>query len=91
MGILDAFFGKNKEPKEGPKLEYKGFVIEATPMQEGQGQYRICGLISKGESQKQFIRSDLVAGLEMAEKYTLDKGSIIIDQRGDSIFQEGNI
>lgn len=91
MGILSWLFGKPlEEEKSDVSREHKGFQIQATPIKEG-GQYRICGLISKGDNQKKFIRSDLIADKDQAEQISLDKGVLIINQRGDSLFELENI
>ena len=91
MGILSSLFGKPSEKeKSDVSMEHKGFQIQATPIKEG-SQYRISGIISKGELQKKFIRSDLIADKDQAEQISLNKGVLIIDQRGDSLFQLENI
>jgi len=91
MGILSWLFGEPQEQINAEVTrEHKGFQIRATPIKEG-GQYRICGQISKGDHLKKFIRSDLIADRAQAEQISLDKGVIIIDQRGDTLFQLENI
>jgi len=91
MGILSWLFGNSAESEASEaSREYKEFLILATPIKEG-NQYRISGKISKGDNEKQFIRSDLIADKVQAEQISLDKGVTIIDQRGDGLFQLDNI
>lgn len=76
------------EPIKGEAVEYKSYQITPTPIAEG-GQYRVSGLIEKGEQQHHFIRSDLVAGKEEACNFSVVKAKLIIDQLGDRIFDQG--
>jgi hypothetical protein len=71
-------------------LEYKGYLIEATPFQEA-GQFQLSGVISKtvdGERREhKFIRADKFTTKEDASEVALSKGQLIIDQSGDAIFK----
>ncbi len=66
-------------------VEYKGFTIEPRPQPEG-GQYRVAALITKGEQQHQFIRSDVIMSRDECIQITLFKTRMMIDQQGDRIF-----
>ncbi|MFC3914675.1 HlyU family transcriptional regulator [Pseudaeromonas sharmana] len=70
-------------------VDYQGYRIDATPMQEG-GQYRLAGRISKRigdtERQHQFIRADLFTDPQQAAQLMIDKAKIAIDQQGDALF-----
>lgn len=80
--------GATSEATKGEAVDYKGFQITPTPINEG-GQYRVSGLIEKGEQSHTFIRSDLVAGQEAACDFSVTKAKLIIDQLGDRIFEQG--
>lgn len=79
--------GATNEPFKGETVEYKGYQITPTPIAEG-GQFRVSGLIEKGEQSHTFIRSDLVAGQEGACDFSVTKAKLIIDQLGDRIFEQ---
>lgn len=70
-------------------IDYDGYQITPTP-QADQGQYRVCALITKGQSDQQqshtFIRSDLVANRDDCIELTVRKAKLTIDQLGDQIF-----
>lgn len=70
-------------------VEYNGYRITPTP-QSDQGQYRVCGLITKGDAEDMkrhtFIRSDLVPSHEQCVELTVRKAKLTIDQLGDQIF-----
>ncbi|MCH8532812.1 MAG: transcriptional regulator [Saccharospirillum sp.] len=88
--LKNAFTGSAQPKKEdfkGEAVEYNGYQITPTPIAEG-GQYRVSGLIEKGEQQHHFIRSDLVAGQEEACSFSVVKAKLIIDQLGDRIFEQ---
>lgn len=75
---------------KGETTEYKGYQITPTPIPEG-GQYRVSGIIEKEsnpELRHNFIRSDLVAGKDEACSFTLVKAKLMIDQLGDSLFEQ---
>lgn len=96
MSFLRKLFGKSSrrstEPKqvEGGEIEYKGFVILATPY-ENEGQLQSCGVISKmidGEKkEQQFIRADRFSNIEDAVAMIHIKGRQIIDEQGERLFQ----
>ena len=90
LGFIKKLF--SSEGSSGPEaeMEHKGFHIKATPIPEG-GQYRVCGVISKGDQEKKFIRSDLIPEAQLACDISMDKAVTIIDQQGDKLFKRHNI
>jgi hypothetical protein len=70
-------------------IHYKGYVITATPFQEG-GQYQTCGVITRevdGEIKShRFIRADRFPSLDDATETTIRKAKQVIDEQGDRIF-----
>lgn len=81
--------GAAAEEPAGEPVEYKGFVIRATPFAEG-GQYQTCGVISReigGEvKEHRFIRADRFASKDDAIETTLRKARQVIDEQGERIF-----
>ncbi len=75
----------------GEPVEHKGYVIRATPYQEG-GQYQTCGVISKeidGETKEhRFVRADRTNSVDEAIAISLRKGQQIVDEQGDTIFKQ---
>lgn len=71
--------------------QYNGFRICPTPIAEA-GQYRVSGLIEKGEEeaikQHRFVRADLIAGKDEAEAFSVLKAKLMIDQLGDALFSQ---
>lgn len=90
MGLLDSLKSLitpgEKKPEAFPSTAYEGFTITPTPMPEG-NQFRVCGTISKGEQEHQFIRADLMGSAEQCAKETLRKAQMTIDQLGDGVFK----
>lgn len=90
MGLLDSLKSlvtpSEKKPEAFPSTEYEGFTITPTPMAES-GQYRVCGTISKGEQEHQFIRADIMGSAEQCAEETLRKAKMTIDQLGDGVFR----
>lgn len=95
MGIFSSFQKlfqhSTSQPtsQQAEPVEYQGYLITPTP-QSDQGQYRVCGLITKGEGEQMqqhtFIRSDLVPSYDQCVELTLRKAKITIDQLGEQIF-----
>ena len=84
---LKALFNSNEAKASAyPSEEYKGYTITPTPQREA-SQYRVCGLINKGEQEHLFFRADLLGSAEECANETLRKAKITIDQLGDSIFR----
>ncbi len=97
MSFLKRLFGFGGADDSGSKAqaepvssEHKGFVILATPYNEG-GQFQTCGLIRKeidGElKEHKFIRADRFATMDDAVNITLIKARQIIDEQGDTLFR----
>jgi hypothetical protein len=93
MSILKSLFGlgKSASPKEsgpGPKMEYGGYTIEATPFIEA-SQHQVCGIIREvgGEERShKFIRVDKFPTRQDAIDFTFVKGKQIIEQMGARMF-----
>lgn len=87
MDSLKSLFTPSEKPTATfPAVEYKGYTITPTPQSEG-GQFRICGVITKGERTHQFFRADLIAGADLCAEETLRKARLTIDQLGDGLFR----
>ena len=75
-------------------VEYKGFTIEAAPLDED-GKYRTAGYISgeiDGELHRvQFIRADQNADLQAAIEHSLSKARQIIDEQGTNLLQKSHL
>jgi hypothetical protein len=76
------------QPEPSEPIEYKGFSIEAAPINED-GKYRTAGFISgelKGEVKRvQFIRADQNGELQAAIDHSVAKARQIIDEQGTSL------
>jgi len=87
--LFKSLFSSSEKPAVAIEpVEYKGYLIYAEPMDEGQ--YRLAGRICKtidGELKTHvFIRSDLFPSKADAEQWMVRKAEIFIDQSGDSMF-----
>jgi hypothetical protein len=84
--------GAAAQPPE--PVEYKGFSIEAAPINED-GKFRTAGFISgevDGETRRiQFIRADQNAALEMANDHSIAKGRQIIDEQGSKLLEKSHL
>ena len=96
MGLSSFFqslFGGG-EAKPSEPVEYKGFLIEAAPINED-GKYRTAGYISgelDGETRRiQFIRADQNSSLEAAIAHAITKGQQIIDEQGNSLLNKSHL
>jgi len=94
MSFLKRLFGGGgaagpAAAESSEPLDYKGYVVRATPMKEG-GQYQCCGVITReidGQAREhRFIRADKFTTLEDAFAVTLRKGCLIVDEQGDRMF-----
>jgi hypothetical protein len=84
--LASLFSGSGgSQPDTAEAVEYQGYTIVPTPQSEG-GQFRVAAVISKGEQEHRFIRSDVVASRDECIEVTLRKAKMTIDQQGDSIF-----
>ena len=81
--------GGPKGPKRGEGIAYKDVTIYPQVQPEG-GQWRVAGVIAKGEGEgaleHHFIRADLLSSQDEAEAFAVRKGRQIIDERGDRLF-----
>ena len=79
------------QPTPSDPIEYKGFSIEAAPIEED-GKFRTAGYISgeiNGEIKRiQFIRADQNGVLEMAIDHSISKARQIIDEQGAGLLKK---
>ena len=75
-----------EDSKPAKSLEYKGFMIEATPYKDGR-EYQLAGLITKDGKHYKFIRADKFGDKETAADIALSKGQLIVDQLGEGMFK----
>jgi hypothetical protein len=99
MSFLKKLFGLGggaEEAGEGPgaprkTVEHNGFLIHATPYKSG-GQFQTAGTIEKEvagvKRTHSFVRADRHATLDDAVEFSLAKGRLIVDQRGERVFDE---
>ncbi len=73
------------QPKAMPSEEYEGFEIIPMPAAEG-GQYRLNGIIRKGEQEHQMIRADMFGSVDDCANEMKRKSKILIDQMGERLF-----
>ena len=69
--------------------EYNGHVIHAEPVKDN-GQWRLAGRITREEGgevkEHKFVRADLFSAREDAVNFAFQKGELIINQMGKSLF-----
>lgn len=91
IGNFFKFILGDKSPPASEPVVYKGFTIEAAPIDED-GKYRTAGYISgelDGEVKRiQFIRADQNASREMAIDHSISKAQQIIDEQGVKLLQK---
>ena len=82
------------QPEPSEPVEYKGFSIEAAPINED-GKYRTAGYISgelDGETRRiQFIRADLNGELHAAIDHSVAKARQIIDEQGTALLSKTHL
>ncbi len=97
MSLLKKLFGGGPSVAAGPatasvtgEVEHKGFTIKAAPFKEN-GQFQTAGLIEKevGGILKthRFVRADRSPSVEEVTSLALQKGQLMVDQMGESLFQ----
>lgn len=94
MSFLKKLFGlgDSAPAAETPAetQDYKGFKIAATPF-KADGQWQLCGVVSLEEDgavrEHRFIRADKFSDVEQAREMAFEKGRLIVDQLGRSVFQ----
>jgi hypothetical protein len=88
--LLGGTAGGGQSQPSAP-VEYKGFTIEAAPIQE-EGKYRTAGFISAeidGEVKRvQFIRADQSADHVSAVSHSIAKAQQIIDEQGKALLRK---
>ena len=86
--------GSASQPPPADPVDYKGFTIEAAPINED-GKYRSSGFISgelDGESKRvRFIRADQNSDLQAAIDHSLAKARQIIDEQGKSLLEKTHL
>ncbi|MEO0328191.1 MAG: HlyU family transcriptional regulator [Pseudomonadota bacterium] len=91
MSFFSKLFGGGNSKQAAPaaEIEYEGYSILSTPMDEG-GQYRVCALIRKEvggeECEHRLIRADMCSSVQEASDLAVQKSRQLIDQRGEKIF-----
>lgn len=88
IGNFFKFILGGKTQAVSDPVVYKGFTIEAAPIDED-GKYRTAGYISgelDGEIKRiQFIRADQNASEQMAIDHSITKAQQIIDEQGEKL------
>ncbi|MDH5353089.1 MAG: HlyU family transcriptional regulator [Gammaproteobacteria bacterium] len=91
IGNFFKFILGSKAQAISDPVVYKGFTIEAMPIDED-GKYRTAGYISgelDGEIKRiQFIRADQNASQQMAVDHSIAKAQQIIDEQGEKLLQK---
>jgi len=90
MSFLSKLFGGGaKAEPPAPEIEHNGFMLRATPYQEG-GQWQMCGVIRKEINgvmkEHRFVRADRFPSREDAVEFTLAKARQIVDLNGARLF-----
>lgn len=94
MSFLKRLFGLgsgevSEAPVEAEAVEYKGYMIRATPFKEG-GQFQTCALINRTvdgvEKEHRLIRADRFVSIDDARDVSLRKAKQMIDEQGDRLF-----
>ena len=90
MSLFKKLFGISPAVVEpDPVIEFEGYLITATPMEEG-GQFRLCGEISRviDEETKthRLIRADMFPSRDSAVEATYRKAKQVIGEQGERIF-----
>lgn len=93
--FLKSLFGIGKSGDGGASPEsggtrYKDFLIVPAPRKEG-GQWRLAGFIRMEidgvARERAFVRSDLFSDKGTAAQFAIQKGQLIIDQRGAELLR----
>jgi len=86
--------GAGNQPEPTTPVDYKGFAIEAAPINED-GKYRTAGFISgeiDGEARRvQFIRADQNGDLQAAIDHSIVKAQQIIDEQGSRLLEKTHL
>ncbi len=91
LGNFFKFLLGDRTPEPEEPITYKGFTIEAMPLDED-GKYRTAGYIGgelDGETKRvQFIRADQNADRQSAIDHSISKAQQIIDEQGKSLLKK---
>jgi len=86
--------GAATTPPAAEPVDYKGFSIEAAPINED-GKFRTAGFISgelDGEVRRvRFIRADQNSSQQAAIEHSLSKARQIIDEQGDRLLEKTHL
>ena len=93
MSFLKKLFGLGDSApvaeKPAETQDYKGFKIAATPF-KADGQWQLCGVVSLEENgvvrEHRFIRADKFTDADQAREVAFEKGRLIVDQLGKTVF-----
>ena len=96
MSFLRKLFGGGSVASTAPaeaavtgEVEHKGFIIKAVPFKEN-GQFQTAGRIERdvGGVLKihRFVRADRSPSVEEVTSLALQKGQLMVDQLGESLF-----
>jgi hypothetical protein len=97
--LFKSLFGGESKPSEPTEvlsdaLDYKGFTIEAAPIDEG-GKFRTAGYISgehQGEVKRiRFIRADENGDKQLAIEHSTAKAKQIIDEQGEKLLERAQL
>ena len=92
--LFKSLLGGAGQPQAEEPVDYKGFVIEAAPLNE-EGKFRTAGFISgevDGEVKRvQFIRADQNADRQAAVDHSLAKARQIIDEQGAALLSRPHL
>ena len=92
--LFKSLLGGGTQPPPAEPVDYKGFTIEAEPINED-GKYRSAGYISgelDGEIKRiRFIRADQNSELQAAIDHSLAKARQIIDEQGRDLLQKSHL
>ncbi len=92
MSLFKRLFGGSspKAPESEPTMELDGFLVRATPFEEG-GQWQLCGVISREVDgvvkESRFVRADRFADRDTAIEMAFDKAKRIIAEQGMRMFR----
>ena len=91
MSFLKSLFGGGGGAAPRDVVEYNGYRIRPEPF-KAEGQFQTAGVIEKdfadGAKEHRFIRAERHASADEAADFALTKGKQIIDERGDTLFDE---
>lgn len=97
MGLskfLKKLFQDKAESQPAAAVEYHGYLITPVP-KHANGEFYTSGIISKigasGTHEARFIRADRHASEAQAQQHAIQKGKQIIDEQGDTLFEQDHL